>query len=139
LQAQEHAGAFQNRGFPLPVVAHEKIEAGRKVDSERLETAKISELHFGQHNEGPGKFCRRKALSCHALASRHIAKTAEPRRHFLRPVFSRHTVAPELLKSSCDDDQARLDRPQFWKIVLGGTAALRAHRARGAVLFCRKP
>jgi hypothetical protein len=38
----------------------------------------------------------------------------------------------------CHDREARLLATQFLKIVLGGTAALHAHRAWGAVLFLGK-
>jgi hypothetical protein len=50
LQAQENAGRFQDRCFPLPVPAHEKIEAGSKFDRERFEAPKVPELKFSEHD-----------------------------------------------------------------------------------------
>jgi hypothetical protein len=50
LQSQENASRFQDRCFPLPVPADEKIEARPEFDPKRFEAAKIPELKFSEHN-----------------------------------------------------------------------------------------
>ena len=45
------------------------------------------------------------------------------------------TRRPVVVLFCCQDRKARLFAAQFWKIVLGGTAALHAPRVWGAVSF----
>jgi hypothetical protein len=52
LEPEKNASRFEDRRFPLPVSADEKIEPRRKLDPERFEAAKISDLQVSEHENG---------------------------------------------------------------------------------------
>jgi hypothetical protein len=78
---------------------------------------------------------KRACASWISALSRKI-RHRRPARQYLP--CNRATFGKFHAKSCCDDPQARLVASKFSTIVLGGTAALHAYRAWGAVLFWSK-
>jgi hypothetical protein len=68
----------------------------------------------------------------HSGLFRHSSFTSFLIRHFFSPRPSMRIFSHKIC---CDLPEARLIGSKFFKIVLGGTAALHAYRVWGAVIF----